>query len=82
MGEAGHNRRSSDDAERLPVPVARKDRKQHAFAPAPAKDAPAATVHRSEITEAEIDRTIADSFPASDPPFWNSGIDRQIAPRR
>jgi hypothetical protein len=27
------------------------------------------------ISEAELDRTLADSFPASDPPFWTLGVD-------
>jgi hypothetical protein len=29
------------------------------------------------MTEAEIDETLAGSFPASDPPSWTLGIDRQ-----
>jgi hypothetical protein len=32
-----------------------------------------------EISEAEIDNTLADSFPASDPPSWTRGTDRHAA---
>jgi hypothetical protein len=28
-----------------------------------------------EMSEAEIDMTLADSFPASDPPSWTLGMD-------
>jgi len=73
MGEAGQNRRNSDDVRK--ASIADPHRKQHPF-PASGGGS-AAMVHRSEISEAEIDRTLADSFPASDPPFWNSGIDRE-----
>jgi hypothetical protein len=30
-----------------------------------------------EMSEAEIDRTVADTFPASDPPSWTLGTDHQ-----
>ena len=33
-----------------------------------------------EMSEAEIDRTIADSFPASDPPSWTVGTDHRDEP--
>ena len=33
-----------------------------------------AAVHRPPIDEGAIDAEIADSFPASDPPSWTSGI--------
>ena len=39
---------------------------------------PPQTAARGErMTEAEIDETLAGSFPASDPPSWTLGIDRQ-----
>ena len=30
-----------------------------------------------EMSEAEIDATLADTFPASDPPSWTLGTDRR-----
>jgi hypothetical protein len=30
-----------------------------------------------DMSEAEIDRNLADTFPASDPPSWTLGIDQQ-----
>jgi hypothetical protein len=74
MGEAGQNRRSIDDVGKG---VSYLQRKRHISPPAVSSAARAPIVHRSEISEAEIDRTIEDSFPASDPPFWNLGIDRK-----
>jgi hypothetical protein len=38
------------------------------------------TPERDEMSEAEIDRTLAASFPASDPPSWTLGTDRQEEP--
>jgi hypothetical protein len=44
-----------------------------------------ATVHGErpsrEITQAQLDAVLADSFPASDPPSWTAGIARP-APER
>ncbi len=31
--------------------------------------------NQSDMTEAEIDRNLADTFPASDPPSWTLGTD-------
>jgi hypothetical protein len=35
---------------------------------------------RDRPTEAEIDQTLADSFPASDPPSWTRGLDKTSTP--
>jgi hypothetical protein len=32
---------------------------------------------RGEMSEAEIDRNLAETFPASDPPSWTLGTDHQ-----
>ena len=72
MGEAGHNRRSDEAAKLITT-------RKHVVAPISADTPAPPATHRSEITEEEMDATIADSFPASDPPSWNSGIDRQKA---
>jgi hypothetical protein len=71
MREAGQNRRDSADERRAAIRFERKPR-----VAVMTKGPKEPTIHRSEISEAEIDDTLADSFPASDPPFWNSGIDR------
>jgi hypothetical protein len=75
VAEVGLNRRSSDDVSK--ASVAYLQRKRHVSRPRGSR-AQAPVVHRSEISEAEIDKTLADSFPASDPPSWNSGVDRQM----
>lgn len=33
-----------------------------------------------EMSEAEIDRNLAETFPASDPPSWTLGTDHQREP--
>ena len=35
---------------------------------------------KSEISEAEIDMNLAQTFPASDPPSWTLGIDHRAKP--
>ena|SRR5688572_5019759 len=77
MREAGQNRRNGDNADERSAAV-RVEGKHRVFPQAVAKSPEGPTIHRCEISEAEIDSTLADSFPASDPPFWNSGIDRHI----
>jgi hypothetical protein len=72
MGEAGKNGRGSEVANKQSAPPGQRKRKP--------KRAPDPVIHRSQITEPEIDDTVEDSFPASDPPSWNSGVDRQPAP--
>lgn len=34
-----------------------------------------------EMSEAEIDRNLAETFPASDPPSWTLGMDHRREPR-
>jgi len=43
-------------------------------------DQPEGRLERKEMSEAAIDRTLADTFPASDPPSWTLGTDRTPAP--
>ncbi len=42
--------------------------RDHAAQPAPGAD---------EMSEAEIDRNLAETFPASDPPSWTLGTDHR-----
>jgi hypothetical protein len=35
---------------------------------------------KSEVSEAEIDMNLAQTFPASDPPSWTLGIDHRAKP--
>lgn len=40
---------------------------------------PQTAARGEEMTETEIDETLAASFPASDPPSWTLGIDRRAS---
>jgi hypothetical protein len=35
---------------------------------------------RAEMIEAEIDKNLMDTFPASDPPSWTLGTDHRVEP--
>jgi hypothetical protein len=35
---------------------------------------------RDEMIEAEIDKNLMDTFPASDPPSWTLGTDHRVEP--
>lgn len=70
MAEAGANRGENRNAAKL------TNKRGAVFAPPPARSTIVSVIHRNEISEAEMDRTLAESFPASDPPSWNAGIDR------
>lgn len=43
-------------------------------------DQPEVRLDQNEMSEAEIDRNLADTFPASDPPSWTLGTDHSPAP--
>ena len=43
-------------------------------------DRPEERSDQNEMSEAEIDRNLADTFPASDPPSWTLGTDHSPAP--
>jgi hypothetical protein len=44
------------------------------------KERQSSSENRNEVSEEEMDKTLADSFPASDPPSWNMGKDRSRSP--
>ena len=45
-----------------------------------AEDTLVPDLQSGEMSEAEIDMTLADSFPASDPPSWTFGMDHHRKP--
>jgi hypothetical protein len=40
------------------------------------------TTQQGEMTEAEIDKNLQDTFPASDPPSWTLGTDHKAPPAK
>lgn len=43
-------------------------------------DQPEDQLNQNQMSEAEIDQTLADTFPASDPPSWTLGTDHSPTP--